>query len=71
MTRNETLLAKIEELLDNHPQGLKQAQMARLLETHPETIARALIELNRRGILLKEDDRGFVTRFAEHNCRTF
>ncbi len=67
MTHDETCLSKITEALRDYSQGLKQAELARLLDTHPETIARAMVELNRRGILLQEDPHGRISLFNQKN----
>ncbi len=58
MGRNEHLLKQIEELLLAHPQGLRAAEIARMLGTNHSTIARSLPQMEEKRILLWEDGDG-------------
>lgn len=54
------LLAKIIAILSQHEEGVRQSHIARQVGTHPETVARALAQAQRHGVLLQEDDRGRI-----------
>lgn len=57
-------LESIGELLDRHPNGLTQAELARKLGVSRGTINKDLAVLQERtGILVCEDERGILQRF--------
>ena len=57
-------LQKIEELLKEHPEGLRQSEIARQLGLHRSTVMRDLPAMEEAGILLAEDARGRLTFFG-------
>lgn len=57
-------LQKIEELLKEHPEGLRQSEIARRLGLHRSTVMRDLPAMEEAGILLAEDKRGRLTFFG-------
>ena len=63
MANNERL-ERIMDVLREQEVGLKQAAIARRLGEHPQTIARALVQLHKQKVLLQEDDRGRI-RFMQ------
>lgn len=61
---NERRLREITSLLRTQP-GHKAGEYARLLGIHREDFRRVLVQLNDRGILLAEDDKGHLWPFNE------
>jgi hypothetical protein len=61
---NETRLREVARLLHTQP-GRKAGEYARLLGIHREDFGRVLVQLNDRGILLSEDDKGHLWPFNE------
>ena len=59
---NEKRLREITGLLRTQP-GRKAGEYARLLGIHREDFRRVLVQLNDRGILLAEDDKGHLWPF--------
>jgi len=57
-------LDQIVGLLEQHPGGLSQSEIARQLREERSTIHRDLAVLEERGVLLAEDPRGRVLLFA-------
>ncbi len=57
-------LREIEQLLKQHPEGLKQSEIARRLGLHRSTVMRDLPAMEEAGILLAEDKRGRLTFFG-------
>jgi len=57
-------LREIEQLLKQHPEGLKQSEIARRLGLHRSTVMRDLPAMEEAGILLAEDARGRLTFFG-------
>jgi transposase len=60
MDGNQELLQQIEELLLAHPQGLRQAEIARMLGVHRSTISRFLPKLEEERVLLWENGNGYL-----------
>ncbi len=58
-------LRQMERLLRQHPEGLKQSEIARRLGLHRSTVMRDLPVLEEVGILLAEDNRGRLTFFRQ------
>ena len=58
-------LRQMERLLRQHPEGLKQSEIARRLGLHRSTVMRDLPALEEVGILLAEDNRGRLTFFRQ------
>ena len=56
-------LREIERLLRQHPEGLRQSEIARRLGLHRSTVMRDLPTLEEMGVLLVEDDRGRIGLF--------
>ena len=56
-------LRQMERLLRQHPEGLKQSEIARRLGLHRSTVMRDLPALEEAGTLLAEDDSGRLTFF--------
>ncbi len=56
-------LEKIVNLLERNPGGLSQSEIAKLVRTQRSTVHRDLAALEKRGVLLVEDDRGRVSLF--------
>ena len=64
MAGNQERLERIMSVLRDEQIGLKKAAIARRLGEHPQTIARALVQLHDRAVLLQEDDYGRI-RFMQ------
>ncbi len=60
---NETRLTKAKNLLYTKP-GHKPGTYARMLGCHRETFNRILVQLNDRGVLLSEDNKGHLHPFG-------
>jgi DNA-binding IclR family transcriptional regulator len=56
-------LDKIVGLLERNPGGLSQSEIARRVRAERSTVHRDLAALEKRGVLLAEDDRGRVSLF--------
>jgi len=56
-------LDRVVELLQGHPAGLSQSEMARQLRVPRSTVHRDLVALEKRGVLLAEDPRGRISLF--------
>ena len=56
-------LEKIVDLLEHNPGGLSQSEIAKRVSTERSTVHRDLAALEKRGVLLAEDDRGRVSLF--------
>ena len=56
-------LDQIVGLLERHPGGLSQSEIARQLRVERSTVHRDLAVLEGRGVLLAEDPRGHVSVF--------
>jgi hypothetical protein len=59
---NESRLQAISSLLHTQP-GRRAGEYARMLGMHRENFGRALVQLNDRGVLLSEDDKGHLRPF--------
>jgi predicted ArsR family transcriptional regulator len=59
---NETHLQAVASLLQAQP-GHKAGEYAHWLGIHRESFRRFLVQLNDRGVLLSEDDRGHLWPF--------
>lgn len=68
MARNadETRLKEVSNLFQSKP-GLKAGEYARMLRIHREELSRVLVQLNDRGILLSEDEKGRLWPFNKSN----
>jgi len=54
-SKNRARLRRIEVLLEKHPEGLRQSEIARELKLHCSTVIRALLTLKKhRGRCLSE-----------------
>ena len=62
-SKDRARLRQIEALLEKHPQGLRQSEIARELKLHRSTVMRDLPALEEMGVLLMEDDRGRIGLF--------
>ena len=60
-SKNVARLRRLEQLLREHPKGMKQSEIARSLGLHRSTVMRDLPALEDIGVLLAEDDRGRLT----------
>ena len=56
-------LEKIVGLLERNPGGLSQSEIAKRVRTERSTVHRDLAALEKRGVLLAEDDLGRVSLF--------
>jgi DNA-binding IclR family transcriptional regulator len=56
-------LDRLVDLLQGHPGGLSQSEMARQLRVPRSTVHRDLVALEKRGVLLAEDPRGRISLF--------
>ncbi len=56
-------LDKVVGLLENHPAGLTQSELAQQLRIRRSTVHRDLAALETRGVLLAEDPRGRISLF--------
>ncbi len=56
-------LDRMVDLLQRHPAGLSQSELAQQLRVPRSTIHRDLVALEKRGVLLAEDPRGRVSLF--------
>jgi DNA-binding IclR family transcriptional regulator len=61
---NKRRLQEVASLLQAQP-GRRAGEYARILGMHREDFSRALVQLNDRGVLLSEDDRGHLWPFTE------
>ena len=61
MARKKERLERIVSILREEKVGLRQGTIARRLGEHPQAVARALVQLDDRGILLQEDDWGRIS----------
>jgi hypothetical protein len=61
---NERRLREVAGLLHTQP-GRKSGEYARILGIHREDFSRALVQLNDRGVLLAEDDKGHLWPFNQ------
>jgi hypothetical protein len=59
---NKSRLQAVANLLHTQP-GRRAGEYARMLGMHREDFGRALVQLNDRGILLAEDDKGQLWPF--------
>lgn len=66
---NEARLMKAKNLLYTKP-GHKSGAYARMLGCHRETFSRLLVQLNDRGVLLSEDEKGRLQPFARKRSFT-
>jgi hypothetical protein len=55
-------LKHMTEIIDRNP-GIKAAQVARKMSSHRSTVMRDLASLEKRGVLLTEDQRGGLSLF--------
>jgi DNA-binding IclR family transcriptional regulator len=62
-SKDRARLRRIEALLDKHPKGLRQSEIARKLKLHRSTVMRDLPALEEMGVLLMEDDSGRIGLF--------
>jgi DNA-binding IclR family transcriptional regulator len=62
-SKDRARLRRIEALLDKHPKGLRQSEIARKLKLHRSTVMRDLPALEEMGVLLIEDDGGRIGLF--------
>jgi DNA-binding IclR family transcriptional regulator len=60
---DEGRLNRYEELVPEHPDGVRPSQLARSLGVHRSTVMRDLPTLEQRGTLLMEDSRGLLSLF--------
>lgn len=56
-------LERLVDLLQGHPAGLSQSEIARQLHVQRSTVHRDLVALEKRGVLLAEDPRGRISLF--------
>lgn len=56
-------LARVVGLLEQHPGGLSQSEIAKQLRVQRSTVHRDLVALDKRGVLLAEDPRGRISLF--------
>ena len=63
-SKDTARLREIEQLLKQHPKGLKQSEIARRLGVHRSTVMRDLPAMEETGILLAEDSQGRLTFFG-------
>jgi hypothetical protein len=59
---DETRLKEVFDLFQSKP-GHKAGEYARMLRIHREDFSRVLVQLNDRGILLSEDEKGRLWPF--------
>lgn len=60
MTHDSVFLTQLLSILAQYPNGLRQSHLAVRLNVHPQKIARTLVELERQGIHLQEDNHGRI-----------
>jgi DNA-binding IclR family transcriptional regulator len=56
-------LEQIVQVLEGNPGGLTQSEIARRVRRQRSTVHRDLLALDKRGVLLAEDERGRVSLF--------
>ena len=59
---DETRLKEVSKLFHLKP-GRKAGEYARILGIHREDLSRVLVQLNDRGVLLSEDEKGRLWPF--------
>ena len=64
-SKNVARLHRIEALLEEHPRGLRQSEIARKLKLHRSTVMRDLPALEEIGVLLSESSDGLLTLFRQ------
>jgi CRISPR-associated endonuclease/helicase Cas3 len=57
-------LEQIVQVLERHPGGLTQSEIARRIRVERSTVHRDLAALEKRGVLLAEDHRGRISLFG-------
>jgi DNA-binding IclR family transcriptional regulator len=57
-------LEQMAKLLEQHPEGMSQSDLARGIGAPRSTVKRDLPALEQAGILLTEDDRGQLALFG-------
>lgn len=60
---NPDRLDRYEDLIAQHPGGVRASRLARQLGVPRSTVMRDLPALEERGTLLAEDDRGLLSLF--------
>ena len=60
---DEGRLDRYEVLVAEHPGGIRASELARLMGVNRSTVQRDLPALEERGMLLMEDERGFLSLF--------
>lgn len=56
-------LGEMVNLLEQHPGGLSQSEIAKRMRAQRSTVHRDLVALEKRGVLLAEDNRGRISLF--------
>lgn len=56
-------LEQMADVIEQRPDGISQSDLARQLGVHRSTVKRDLPRLEKHGILLSEDERGWLSLF--------
>jgi len=56
-------LERMADVIEQHPQGISQSELARQMDIPRSTVKRDLPTLERAGILLAEDEHGRLSMF--------
>ena len=63
---DEQRLQKAEQLLHSQP-GYKSGEYAQKMGCHRQTFNRLIVQLNDRGVLISEDDKGRLRPFNKNS----